>query len=100
MCLAAAQFHGHGGGQGDHKSARVESGGDIAAFDGTLAQMLQNACEAIPPLPRKSLRDEINVSHIVLIVANKCLNGLMYGREIIRGRGGKTALEVCGLITG
>lgn len=39
------------------------------------------------PFPRKSLRDKINVSHIVLIVANKCLNDLMEGREIMQGRG-------------
>lgn len=66
-----------GGWQGDRKSARGEYEGDIAVFDGMLACTLQNACEAIPPLPRKSLRDRINVSHIVLIVANKCLNDLM-----------------------
>lgn len=66
-----------GTGRGDCKSARLENGGCIAAFDSTLAQRVQNACEAIPPLPRKPLRDKINVSHIVLIVANKCLNDLM-----------------------
>lgn len=87
---------------GAHKCARAEYGGEGTAFDGRLACKLQNACEAKPPLPRESVWDKINVSHIVLIAANKCLNDLMEGREILQGQGGAAAAleEVCGLITG
>ena len=42
-----------------------------------------NALE--PPVPSKSPRDESNGSHIVLIVANKCLNDLMWGRRDYEG---------------
>lgn len=109
LCLAAAQFHRHwwgGAGAGlslgAHKCARAEYRGEGTAFDGRLACTLQNACEAKPPLPRESVWDKINVSHIVLIAANKCLNDLMEGREILQGQGGAAAAleEVCGLITG
>lgn len=77
-------------------------GGEGTAFDGQLACMLQNACEAKPPLPRRSAWDKINVSPIVLIAANKCLNNLMESREFMQGPGGQQAAleEVCGLITG
>lgn len=69
---------GRGGGEAGRPS--ICAGGHrgrIPAFDGWFAGSLQSAGEAAPPLPRKSLRDTINVSHIVLIVANKCLNDLM-----------------------
>lgn len=51
-----------------------------------------NAGRATLPLPSKPPRDSINGSHIVLIVANKCLNDLMQGRGIMKGRG-KRQLE-------
>lgn len=63
---------------GAHKSVRAEyGGGEVTVFDGRLACTLQNACEAIPPLSRKSVWDKINVSHIVLIAAHKCLPDLV-----------------------
>lgn len=51
-----------------------------------------NAGRARLPLPSNPPRDWINGSHTVLIVANKCLNDLMQGRGIMKGRG-KRQLE-------